>query len=731
MHCRDNELIQEFVAGTVVFRCQVSGKAPVVKWQVAENRHSVDHALLWSSGRDYYNTGMVVIDPLFVVDIDDPALVSQFPLSTFTVRTPSGGAHLYFHRTDTHIPATVSVRLWHPKVDTRGGGRGYVLIPPSNIGGIYYEVIDARRPARVTLAELEAIVRALPGGNAVALTSVVDALEGDGFELPPFVPIGQRNALLFQYSASLRARSVPVAEARTLIKHTAFPLVEQSPADAFTLEMCVAVLERVFSSYPAGTHAPSPEPVPSALTPPVGQCNTSDFNPVSVVEAQRSPLYDVVQTIEAALERFVLILSGPSIADLSKTGPQSVMSLAAFRAGYSNARINKRTLADVWLQHPNRLVVDNIGYLPGTSPLPDKLFHTQSGRSCYNCFQPSPLMREPAPSEEPPITDASIQWFLDHVLEFTRDHGEAATRQFLDFLTLSVQQPRTRPQFAVLLVGPPGVAKGWFLKMFMALLGRQNVRTVEASSLDLHGSRFNAWMADSLIVWLDEIKLGGGKYRFAESIKSLITENYHLIDEKYGKQRQSELVWCNFFATTNHLDAAVFGDDDRRWLVLGGDNMPVRSPEYYLDLYDHLRDADDMRGLYRWFLARDISQFNPYARAQVTTLKHAMQDASKSPLEVELEDALLARAAPFESQFVTTRRVLDWVALMRDRSLSSTEEAQIGHIMRRISAPANAKPFYIDGRACRVRVMWEAEVFFALSSVEQRRAVMQILKPTN
>lgn len=71
--------------------------------------------------------------------------VTSWPC-TFTVLTPSGGAHLYYL-----APAGRSIgnRPLGPMIDVRGGGDGdggYVLGPGSMLGGRKYEIVDDQDP---------------------------------------------------------------------------------------------------------------------------------------------------------------------------------------------------------------------------------------------------------------------------------------------------------------------------------------------------------------------------------------------------------------------------------------------------------------------------------------------------------------------------------------------------------------------------------------------------------
>ncbi|HTJ70870.1 MAG TPA: bifunctional DNA primase/polymerase [Actinospica sp.] len=60
---------------------------------------------------------------------------------TFSVRTASGGRHLYFRPPVDGAPPRNTVRRLGPLIDTRGVG-GYVVAPGSRVDGVRYEVID-------------------------------------------------------------------------------------------------------------------------------------------------------------------------------------------------------------------------------------------------------------------------------------------------------------------------------------------------------------------------------------------------------------------------------------------------------------------------------------------------------------------------------------------------------------------------------------------------------------
>jgi hypothetical protein len=159
-----------------VFPVKPGGKLPAVdQW---EQRATTDLDVIeraWSGQWSGYNIG---IPPgragLAVIDLDchaelpddwraipgvrDGADVftcllewageSRWP-STTSVRTPSGGSHLYFRQPpDQEIRN--SAGLLGPGIDVRGTG-GYVVAPGSVVGGRPYELLDDTDPAPIPL----------------------------------------------------------------------------------------------------------------------------------------------------------------------------------------------------------------------------------------------------------------------------------------------------------------------------------------------------------------------------------------------------------------------------------------------------------------------------------------------------------------------------------------------------------------------------------------------------
>jgi hypothetical protein len=115
----------------------------------------------------------------------------SFP-DTLTVKTPSGGLHYYF-KVSTDVKSRTGLI---PGVDVRANG-GYVLLPPSNIGGVTYSwhnnvpIADANKPVQSFLTlktdagangSYSIPDRIRQGHRTGALVSMIGALKNIGME---------------------------------------------------------------------------------------------------------------------------------------------------------------------------------------------------------------------------------------------------------------------------------------------------------------------------------------------------------------------------------------------------------------------------------------------------------------------------------------------------------------------------------------------------------------------
>ena len=176
--CVRHAAVESAERGWFVFTTRPDGKEPRkgLSWPIAATADLYRLSLArWRPGENYgvaaKPSGLVIIDldqpkPGYVLPqrwrewADEPGIrdgsdvlaaladrhgVTEWPC-TFTVRTPSGGMHLYY---TAAAGRNIGNRPLGPMIDVRGGGEGdggYVLGPGSVLNGKRYEVIDDQDP---------------------------------------------------------------------------------------------------------------------------------------------------------------------------------------------------------------------------------------------------------------------------------------------------------------------------------------------------------------------------------------------------------------------------------------------------------------------------------------------------------------------------------------------------------------------------------------------------------
>ncbi len=132
-------------AGFAVFPCAPNLKTPATAHGHQDATTDPEQIDRWWTANPQYNVAVAPgLSAMLVLDVDPPhgsetldKLVAEngaLP-DTLTIRTPRGGLHHWFAGS---CPS--SVGTLGPNLDTRGEG-GYVLVPPSIVGGKQYEYV--------------------------------------------------------------------------------------------------------------------------------------------------------------------------------------------------------------------------------------------------------------------------------------------------------------------------------------------------------------------------------------------------------------------------------------------------------------------------------------------------------------------------------------------------------------------------------------------------------------
>ena len=188
----------------------------------------------------------------------------------------------------------------------------------------------------------------------------------------------------------------------------------------------------------------------------------------------------------------------------------------------------------------------------------------------------------------------------------------------LNFLAHMLQKPEDKPGVMIVSLGAQGTGKGLFFSLLKAIWHQT---TLHASQVEQVVGRFNASLEKNYVICLDEALFAGDR-KSLDHLKSLITEPYINIEQKYQPSRNIESVH-RFFAASNHEHFAHIEMDDRRFLFLNVSDCKKSNFEYFRKLHKTIEDDASIQSFIEFLLRVDLTKFN--VRNKPKTNEHLQQ----------------------------------------------------------------------------------------------------------
>jgi hypothetical protein len=244
--------------------------------------------------------------------------------------------------------------------------------------------------------------------------------------------------------------------------------------------------------------------------------------------------------------------------------------------------------------------------------------------------------------------------FLEHVRYLYPDPYE--TDILLDYCAFQVQYPGQKVHWALLLQGCQGAGKSYFAEPLKLALGPWNVKEIAAKLLH---EQFNGWQKNCQVIIVEEM-MAQGRLDLMNTLKPQITQPWHQIREMYKPP-----YWIpnrfNFIFLTNHKDAIIINDTDRRYCVLASKAPPHPGgiERYYRPLFQWTKANGP--ALAHYLHHRPLAKFVPEAHAPMTEGKRMMIDESRTPLEDFIYKRVQASEWPFNVDIVSPDEIVEKV----------------------------------------------------------------------
>ena len=301
--------------------------------------------------------------------------------------------------------------------------------------------------------------------------------------------------------------------------------------------------------------------------------------------------------------RFVYVADGDAVHDLEGLGHDKPFLLKEFKNMTANIRIQVMVRAptvdnperrvpkefavhELWLKDADRQTAYGFVYVPGK---PRILWNDER---CYINEFWMPTFVNPCKTVTVDGVKRLDEQCCNELLAIFFRHMEyiipieAEREWFFSWMAYNIQYPGQRCKVTPLLIATDhGTGRGWIAQLMVSLLGTWNCSKTKMGTLngESGAGQYQDYMNNNLLCSIEEVKDGGKRYGVTDTIRDYLTEKTLEINLKYGL-KTTKSVYTNFFWMSNHADAIVLTEEDRRINVFRTEDGPKGS-EYYERLY--------------------------------------------------------------------------------------------------------------------------------------------------
>lgn len=335
----------------------------------------------------------------------------------------------------------------------------------------------------------------------------------------------------------------------------------------------------------------------------------------------------------------------------------------SFNGKASNTALNVHCIPTVY----------DLVYLPG-----EDLIVNVDGMDCANTYNhlKTPIEAEPKTKDQ----KAAIRIAEKHFEVLFPDERERNI--LLDYLAYTVQYPKEKITWAVLVQGVDGAGKTWVRQLMSAVLGGPNVRGVDAVSLN---EKFTKWAEGHRMVFFEEIRLQGhNRFEILDKLRPFISNESVNVRRMTTDSYEIPNV-TNYVMFTNYLDALPLNQNDRRYFVIqtafqNAANIIAferKHPDYFSELFNSTMFEGS--ALRYWLLNREIAaDFQAKGRAPQTAARDLMIDESEASDDLDLiRDTVAGGEHPLVCDELLSTRALRSAL----PELALTNRRALGHLL--------------------------------------------------
>ena len=336
-------------------------------------------------------------------------------------------------------------------------------------------------------------------------------------------------------------------------------------------------------------------------------------------------------------------------------------------------------------------------------------------------------------------TDETPAVFIEHMEYLIPNDREREV--FYDWLAYKIQNPVSR-SYAIVMVAEDayGTGRSWIGRLLdKMMVGHVNRASLpQLVGLGTSGQQnYNDWMVGCQFLIVEEAKdtslsredFFNSYETFKQNVEPCAEATASVrVNEKYGRTRD-EIVYFNALIFTNHADALLLEEGDRR--VCCVENPTERLGYEYYDRLAGSLNTQEPRRVYWWLMNRKVTIGQIYP--EMTPSKERMIDDNRKPSDI-ISEWILEHHAPD----LVTRPILKTVVVIAARDLDDDktmrEPSNITKILwkkMKSLRPEDAKNgarYLIEGKQSEVRAIRNQEKWVAKDAARDTEIVKNELE---
>ena len=292
---------------------------------------------------------------------------------------------------------------------------------------------------------------------------------------------------------------------------------------------------------------------------------------------------------------------------------------------------------------------------------PYEILKDANGYDRINIYCP-PVYDEdlPEPSEE------DKEFLLDYLNKFLEKDEMSgldisASSWLMFYMAWLLQNPTTKLNYALLLVGERGVGKSMFSTLLTNLKGVSNVVHVTVQTLM---NPANEILNNKDLVVVHEIHEEGvmlSKKHLYNMLQSYITES-GFSRKKLFKDIKSAKNSFNFILCTNYIDALPLAKDERRYAVFYTSPHKKQDEDYFKELDRIIQDKSVLKWFTKMLFDIDIEKSFSSRNPPKTKSLYRMINMSSSSIDTYLAMLLSNESFPFDKKIICPSTLgYDWL----------------------------------------------------------------------